>query len=167
MKRTARYWIEKLDLQEHPEGGFFRETYRASEEIAAVHLPERYEGSRSFCTAIYFLLRGDQISAFHRLQSDELWFFQAGSSLTLSVIEPTGELATCCLGNEPDKNERLQCILKAGCWFAARSDDRDSFSLVSCTVAPGFDFRDFELADRQNLANMFPQHKQIIQQLTV
>lgn len=159
---TARHWIKKLGLQPHPEGGYYSETYRSAEMIAANALPSRYNSSRNFGTAIYFLLESGQISEFHRIQSDELWFFHVGSPIELFTIQ-NGKASTYFLGFE--EGQQLQIVLPAQTWFGARVVDRNSFALVSCTVSPGFDFADFELADRQALLQAFPQHAEFIARL--
>jgi hypothetical protein len=165
--RTVGDWIASLGLVPHPEGGFYRETYRAAETIAADHLPERFGGTRAFSTAIYFLLPGDQVSLFHRIKSDEIWHFYAGSALTLALIHPEdGGLEECRLGPHPERGERFQVLVPAGCWYGVRVDDPDSYALVGGTVAPGFDFADFELADRRSLLAAFPQHRHAIVRLT-
>jgi uncharacterized protein len=166
MAKTAAEWIAALHLSPHPEGGFFRETYRAAETITADHLPKRFGGARAFSTAIYFLLPGDQISAFHRIKSDEVWHFYAGGALTLALIHPDGRLEEHRLGPDPGCGERFQVLVPAGCWYGASVNDPDSYALVGGTVAPGFDFADFELADRQALLARFPQHRQVILRLT-
>ncbi|MCP4130007.1 MAG: cupin domain-containing protein [bacterium] len=160
------YWVEKLHLQEHPEGGFFKETYRAHEQADAAALPDRFSGSRSFSTAIYFLIPGVSFSAFHRIKSDEIWHFHTGSTLTIHFISPDGSYSKLLLGDNPDEGEFFQAVVPAGYWFAATVNNQDSFSLVGCTVSPGFDFTDFELGNRDNLTELFPQHKGIIAQLT-
>ncbi|HEV8143518.1 MAG TPA: cupin domain-containing protein [Methylomirabilota bacterium] len=164
--RTAADWIAALGLVPHPEGGFYRETYRAPELIAAEHLPPRFGGPRTFSTAIYFLLPGDQVSALHRIKSDEIWHFYAGTALTLTLIHPDGRLETPRLGPDPARGESFQTLVPTGCWYGATVDDPGSYALVGGTVAPGFDFADFELADRQTLLARFPQHRQPILQLT-
>jgi uncharacterized protein len=167
---NAAYWIEKLGLLAHPEGGYFRETYRAEEQIA--HLPDRFSpktlasAQRSFSTAIYFLLESDQFSAFHRIKSDEVWHFYTGSALTVYAIDPAGQLSEFRLGNQPDQAETWQAVVPAGWWFGSKVNAPDTFALVGCTVAPGFDFADFELAERSQLLHLYPQHRTLIEQLT-
>jgi predicted cupin superfamily sugar epimerase len=163
---SAREWIERLNLIPHPEGGFYRETYRASESIPRAGLPERFHGDRSFSTAIYFLLRGSDISALHRLHQDEGWHFYDGSSMTVHVIKPSGAYAPIKLGRNIERGEQLQAVVPHGCWFGASVDDPDGFALVGCTVAPGFDFADFEMPGREQLLSLFPQHEAIIRRLT-
>jgi predicted cupin superfamily sugar epimerase len=162
----ADYWIDRLALRPHPEGGYFRETYRAAESIARTALPPRYDGARTFATAIYFLLPSDHISALHRLRSDEIWHFHLGSPLTLTTLADDGAVAATALGGAVDCGERLQAVIPAGVWFGATIQAPRSFALVGCTVAPGFDFADFELADREVLAARFPQHRALLETLT-
>ncbi len=164
--KTAEYWIDKLHLQPHPEGGWYREIYRSSEHIEAKALPKRFSGPRCFSTSIYFLLREGQPSHLHRIAADEIWHFYRGSPLTLFMIQPQGEISAARLGPDPEKDEQLQLVVPAGCWFGAKVDDPDSFTLVGCTVAPGFDFNDFELGDRRQLLERYPQHRTLIERLT-
>lgn len=166
MASPGAEWIARLRLGPHPEGGFYRETYRAKETIEAAHLPARFGGRRVHSTAIYFLLPGDQISALHRIKSDEVWHFYAGSVLTLSLIHPDGRLEELRLGADPDRGQSFQVIVPAGCWYGATVDASDSYALVGGTVAPGFDFADFDLADRATLLAQFPQHRETILRLT-
>ena len=166
MARTAAEWIVSLGLSPHPEGGFYRETYRAHEMIGADHLPAPFGGPRACSTAIYFLLPGDQVSAFHRIKSDEIWHFYAGSPLTLTLIHSDGRLETRALGPDPGRGEGFQALVPAGCWYGAAVDDPASYALVGGTVAPGFDFADFELADRAALLARYPQHRPTILRLT-
>jgi predicted cupin superfamily sugar epimerase len=164
--KDAGYWIKNLELIEHPEGGYFREIYRSPEAISKDSLPTRYEGDRSFSTSIYFLLIQEQFSAFHRLKSDELWHFYLGSPLAIHIIDEDGNYSTAKLGKDFEKGEVFQTAIKAGSWFGAAADDVSSYSLVGCTVAPGFDFADFELGDREELSKRYPEHRAIIERLT-
>lgn len=166
MNQQAQYWIKKLALKKHPEGGFYHEVYRSNELIQKQYLPARYLGDRCLSTSIYFLLSDDDFSAFHRVNSDEIWHFHAGTSLTLYVINPKGELTQIVLSNELNKESVLQYAIPENYWFAARVNDPQSYALISCTVSPGFEFEDFQLAKRSQLINLFPQHKNIITQLT-
>lgn len=153
-------------MQPHPEGGYFVETYRSAEHIAHSALPNRFSGDRVFGTAIYFLLESHHISALHRIQADELWHFYTGGPLDVFVITQEGELTIIKLGNNPDRGEVFQAVVPAGCWFGSKPAEGSSFSLVGCTVAPGFDFADFEMADRDTLLRQYPQHKTIIETLS-
>jgi uncharacterized protein len=166
MSKTGKYWIEKLGLIAHPEGGHYCETYRSQLVIAKEALPPQFHGPRLVSTAIYFLLEGENFSAFHRLRSDELWHFYAGSPFVVHVIEGDGSHTEISIGDNPDAGERLQAVVKAGCWFASHIRNPESFALAGCTVSPGFDFEDFELGRRAELTRLYPQHRELIQQLT-
>lgn len=162
---NARYWIEKLQLEAHPEGGYFRQTYRADLLLPTAALPG-FGGARAASTAIYFLLEGRNFSAFHRLRSDEVWHFYAGEPLDVHVIDPQGEYSAIRLGRDLEAGQVPQAVVRAGCWFASHVADWKSFALVGCTVAPGFDFDDFDLGKREELVAMYPQHRELIERLT-
>jgi predicted cupin superfamily sugar epimerase len=162
----AAGWIRVLGLTPHPEGGFFRETYRADETIASAHLPARFGGERAFATAIYFLLEGWQISRLHRIRSDELWHFHAGGPVAVDSIAPDGALGHAVLGPEVEAGQVFQHVVPAGHWFGAALERPASYALVGCTVAPGFDFAELELAHRDALLAQFPQHRALIERLT-
>jgi predicted cupin superfamily sugar epimerase len=163
---SAAYWIKKLSLGRHPEGGYYREVYRSAENIPQDALPGRYDGTRAFSTSIYYLLPGDEVSRFHRLRSDEVWHFYQGRSLFLYVLSPAGGLDRTRLGSNMEAGDVFQAVVPAGCWFGAAVSARRSYSLVGCAVAPGFDFRDFELGRREDLLELYPQHAAIIRRLT-
>jgi predicted cupin superfamily sugar epimerase len=164
--RNARYWIEKLQLEPHPEGGYFRQSYRSEVVIAREALPAGFSGARAASTAIYFLLEGKNFSAFHRLLSDEVWHFYAGDSLVVHVIEPEGKYFSILLGRDSEAGQVLQAVVRAGSWFASHVADWNSFALVGCTVAPGFDFADFEMGKREELVALYPRHRELIERLT-
>jgi uncharacterized protein len=161
----AKYWIETLRLEPHPEGGHFRQTYKSDLTIAREALPG-FGGARAASTAIYFLLEGENFSTFHRLRSDEMWHFYSGSPLMVHVIDPGGDYFSILLGSNPETMQVFQAVVKAGCWFAAEVQNHKSWALVGCTVAPGFEFEDFELASREELVRQFPQHRKLIEKLT-
>jgi predicted cupin superfamily sugar epimerase len=168
---NADGWIRELRLAEHPEGGFYWVTYTAEMTLAAAALPEGFAGARPASTAIYFLLSNERagrggFSAFHRLRSDEMWHFYAGSPLVVHVIARDGGYTKLLLGPEAEAGQEFQAVVKAGCWFASAPLLADSFALVGCTVAPGFDFADFELARRDELSQVFPQHDALIAEFT-
>lgn len=165
MSLSAADYVEQLKLQPHPEGGFYTRTYESEEHIPAAALPARFGANRLISTAIYFLLEGTDYSAFHRIKSDELWHFYAGGGLHIYVIHPDGRGEILLLGSDLDNGYRFQQLVKAGCWFASRPANKKSFALVGCTVAPGFDFADFEMAKQDELLNIYPQYQQWIQQL--
>jgi uncharacterized protein len=162
----ADIYIEKLKLIPHPEGGYFREVYRSEELLNPDALPQRYKGSRSFSTSIYFLLKGDQKSLLHKLKSDEIWHFYDGSSVKLYTIDSEGKLLHSLLGRNIDGSESMQLVIKRGYWFCAEVSDENSFSLFGCTVAPGFDFSDFELGERKELIRLYPQYQELIKKFT-
>lgn len=164
--RTSTSWISVLGLQRHPEGGWYRETYRAAERIARPALPSRFDGDRCFATMIYYLLEGHDYSALHRIRQDEGWHFYDGAPLTLHLIDPGGVYSTIRLGRDPDAGEQPQALAPAGWLFAATVNDPLSYSLVGCTVAPGFEFADFEMPPRIELTDRYPQHTALIERLT-
>ncbi|MDD5456189.1 MAG: cupin domain-containing protein [Candidatus Margulisbacteria bacterium] len=166
MKKDASYWIKALKLQTHPEGGFYKETYRSREVIPKTGLPARYNKERCFFTSIYYLLRSRDKSCLHRLKSEEIWHFFAGRSLTISMISPAGELQRVKLGRNLEKKETLQVVVPANHWFGATVDHKSSYTLIGCTVAPGFDFEDFELAKKEQLRKEYPELQKIIETLT-
>ena len=166
MQKGAAYWIQQLALTAHPEGGYFKETYQSSDRIDKLGLPERYPTERLCSKAIYFLLPGDQVSKFHRLRCDEVWCYHLGDSLTIYSIENDESLQKRVLGPDIDNGEQPQVIIKHGVWFGAKVHNNELYTLVSCITAPGFDFEDFELAERQTLLHIYPQHKEIIEILT-
>jgi hypothetical protein len=159
---TAADLVRKLNLQPHPEGGYFRETYRAAESIGSDALPRRFSGTRSISTAIYFLLEAGQCSHLHRIRSDEVWHFHAGDPLDIVEIDAAGSLKTTRLGSDL----LFQHVVPAGVWFGATPAPGGRFALVGCTVAPGFDFADFELADQAKLLAEYPRHQDWIRRLT-
>jgi uncharacterized protein len=162
---NAQQLIQQYNLQPHPEGGWYKETYKSAEQISAAALPARFGGARTFSTAIYFLLEQGNFSAFHRIKSDECWHFYAGDPLDVFVLNQDGELDIIHLGNDISKGQLFQYVVPADCWFASRPAAGSSFCFVGCTVAPGFDFADFEMADAGNLTAIFPEHESVIKTL--
>jgi len=158
--------IQKLDLKAHPEGGYFTETYRSTGKINKEHLNPGFNGKRNYSTCIYFLLTSDNFSAFHRIKQDEIWHFYDGSPIKLHTISNTGAHEEHPIGNDLAKEEFPQHIVEGGYWFAAEVTEPASYSLVGCTVSPGFSFEDFELAEKNSLISKFPQHKELIKQFT-
>lgn len=162
---TARYYIEQLQLQPHPEGGYYKESYRSAMNIAASCLPKDIGGDRSCSTAIYFLLRQGDFSAFHRIKSDECWHFYEGGTLLIHVLHQNGEYHCVRLGRNIQEGEMFQFVVPAGAWFASEPAGSSFFALVGCTVAPGFDFADFEMAIKENLLHQFPGLESLITRL--
>lgn len=165
MALTAVQLIQQYNLQPHPEGGYYKESYRSDEEISQSALPARFSGRRSFSTAIYFLLQQNNFSAFHRIKADECWHFYAGTTLYIYIIDTNGVLSVIHLGNDIQAGEQFQYVVPAGHWFASEPAPGTLFSFVGCTVAPGFDFADFEMADAEKLLKEYPQHAEIIRRL--
>jgi uncharacterized protein len=166
MDRNAEQWADMLQMAPHPEGGWYRETYRSEGSIPADALAPVFDGERSFCTSILFLLTADSFSAFHRIKSDELWHFHTGDAIVVHEIADDGSYTRHVLGSDPLAGQQFQCAVRAGSWFASEVAEGGSFGLVGCTVAPGFDFRDFELAEGAALGALFPQHDALVARLT-
>jgi len=157
--------VQQYVLQPHPEGGWYKETYRSNEYLSQAALPERFRGARVFSTAIYFLLEQGNFSAFHRIKADECWHFYTGDALNIYVIQTDGSLDIIQLGNDFNKGQLFQYVVPANCWFAARPARGSAFCFTGCTVAPGFEFADFEMADPASLSVAYPQHARIIKEL--
>lgn len=147
---TANELITQLQLTAHPEGGYYAETYRSAESTL-----NKKGDQRNTCTAIYFLLKDDDISNLHRIQSDELWFFHQGDPLEIVFIQD-GKASSIVLGNNLQNGEVPQAMIPANVWFGSKLKNSNGYALVSCTVAPGFDFQDFELAERNQLLKEYP-----------
>lgn len=133
-------------MEGHPEGGYFRETYRSSGEMPF----PGFEGTRNLCTSIFFLLKEGQQSALHRIKSDEIWYFHDGDGVDIIEIDEKGNEIITRLGKKINQGERLQHVVKANRWFGARLPEGSRFCLVGCQVSPGFDFRDFELMQNES-----------------
>lgn len=152
---TVAWLVETLGMQPHPEGGYYKETYRAAGKF----------GARNFSTAIYYMLPAGAQSKLHRLKSDELFHFYLGGSMTLVKIPPSGAPEYVTIGRELAAGQQLQHVIPAGTWFGAWCDPGAPFSLIGCTVSPGFDFADFEFGDRAALLARFPKAKEAIDRL--
>jgi len=166
MTKKITQIVDLLDLKPHPEGGYYKETYRSKGFIDETSLGAMYTGNRNYSTCIYFLLTSENFSAFHRIHQDEVWHFYEGSTISLHTISPEGKHETVQIGNDLEKGEVPQYVVPGGCWFAAELEKDLTYALVGCTVSPGFDFSDFELISRQDLLDLFPQHEDIILTLT-
>ncbi len=181
MHPEAKYIIDKLNLIKLVgEGGYYRETYRSDNHIivnscnedlkdnvySCSNLEIKSSNIRSVSTLIYYLLDGDQFSAFHKVKYDEIWHFYKGSSVSLYILTDVGEIMRIQIGNDLENNEHIQYVIKGNTWFGAEINDKSLYSLMGCSVSPGFDFRDFELGERDKLKNTYPQHESIINKLT-
>ena len=155
--------IKKLSLVSHPEGGYFAEVYRSKGLVPGND--EHFPTGRAFGTSIYFLLSGDDTSKFHRIKSDETWHFYEGSPIEIHMIFEDGTYQKKIVG-KLNGEIAYQFTVPAGCWFGASVSELNSYTLVGCTVAPGFDFKDFEMGDRDALLSKYPKHSEIIKKLT-
>ena len=153
MHAQMKRLIVQLELEPHPEGGFYREVFRSATRVSTSG-----GAVRDAMTSIYYLLPGNAFSAWHRLSSDETWHFYQGSSLVLTIIHPTGLLERRSLGPEGP----WQTTVPSGAFFAAHVADGEGYALVGCVVAPGFEFADFQLATYQALTTAYPQHRELI-----
>ena len=163
--KNKKYWIDYLKLEPHPEGGYYRETYKSTDVIKKEHLPPRYTGDRHASDSIYYLLSENDFSCFHRIQSDELWHFYDGTTVLIHVVDQQGEYSVLRLGKDIEKGEEPRRVVPHGCWFAAELEDKTTFALTGCTVSPGFDFSEFEMAKRDALLKEWPQHEEVIKRL--
>lgn len=159
--------IEFMELQPHPEGGYFAETYRSDMDLAHHALPRHYGGTRSASTAIHFLLPEGEKSHLHRIKSDEIWHFHLGGPMLLVEITPRGVLRETVLGPDILNGQKLQHVVPAGSWFGGYPLEGAPYTLVGCTVSPGFDFDDFELARRDILRAAHPEHAKLIDRMTL
>lgn len=163
MRVGARAVVEALGLVPHPEGGHYAETFRSALSVVSSAHPDQRRAS----TAIYFLLAAGEFSAFHRVRSDEVWHHYAGDVLELHTIDASGVHERRLLGVDLVWGERPQIVIPAGVWQAARPRPGSAgYVLVGCTVAPGFEFVDFEMPDRAMLQREFPEHRALIESLT-
>ena len=157
MKTEISNIIEKLHLQPHPEGGYYKETYRSIDTCL--------DESRNLQTAIYFLLTSDNVSHFHRIKSDEIWYFHAGSPLIVHTLTEKGHTKHL-VGNDLLAGQTPQLLVPKDTIFGSSVLEKDSYSLVSCSVAPGFDFADFELFSKEELMQDYATFEEIIDLLT-
>jgi uncharacterized protein len=163
----AEELIEVLGLQPHPrEGGFFRETYRSAGTIAAAGLPSRYGSARSHGTAIYYLLTPGTISALHRLQSDEIFHFYLGDPVRMLQLLPDGNDKTVVLGSDLLAGQQVQVVVPRGVWQGSVLEPGGSFALLGCTVAPGFEYADYQHGPRARLIEEYPGFAEMIEKLT-
>lgn len=158
MNSRIQELIETLQLLPHPEGGFYSETFRSEGKIPTTE--------RNYMTSIYFLLVDSNTSNFHKITADECWYFHEGSPLEVHLIHPDGSHETIELGLEFNHGQRPFGVVPANTIFGSHVKDLSGYALVSCSVAPGFDFADFTLYNRQELMDVYPQHAEIITRLT-
>lgn len=161
---TVQEWITELKLREHPEGGYYTEMYRSDGIIDTGD--DQYPDGRNYCTSIYYLLEAGTSSRFHKIQSDEIWHHYVGSPLTIHMLTKGGIYTKLKLGKDVNTGQKPQIVVPSGTWFGVTVDDSEGFALCGCTVSPGFDFKDFEMADRHHLLQRYPEHEEIIRDLT-
>jgi len=153
---NASYWIEHLNLKPHPEGGWYKEVFRSLQPVLRPGSDEINQA----CTSIYYLLENADYSGFHRIVSDELWYFHKGSPLYIHVIDEDGVYTQYELSDRETGN--LSVAVKGGLWFAAEIPSKQGFTLVSCAVAPGFEFSEFEMAEKDKMIQLYPQHADLL-----
>ena len=158
--------VNSLRLLPHPEGGYYRETYRSPGIINDFDLGNGQSARRNYSTAIYFLLTRGNFSAFHRIRQDEVWHHYQGDAVRLHMIDPLGQYSVVSVGNDLEQGHHPQYMVPAGYWFASEVEEGGRYALTGCTVAPGFDFADFELATAGELSSRWPQYGELIQRLT-
>ena len=154
--KSAEYYINNLNMEPHVEGGYFKESFISNDEV---------NKDKKLWSSIYFLLRTGEVSNFHRLKSDELWYYHDGEALTIYMITQEGELITKQLGTNIEKGETPQVLVKKGCIFGSEMNN-EGYALVGCMVSPAFDYDEFELFKRENLLELYPNHKDTILKLT-
>ena len=154
--KSAEYYIKNLNMNPHIEGGYFKESFISNDE---------FRQDKKLWSSIYFLLRTGEVSNFHRLKSDELWYYHDGQALTIYMITPEGELIIKQLGKDIENGETPQVIVPKGCIFGSAMNN-NGYSLVGCMVSPAFEYDEFELFKREYLLELYPNYKDIIIKLT-
>lgn len=162
--KNLNYWINALEMTAHPEGGYYKVFYESNHYITDKELVVDFEGTRALSTSIYFLIDEKEVSNFHRLKSDEIWYYHDGQPLTIAVIDKMGVYTSYRLGLNIEAGEKPQVLVPAGSIFGSYSDQ--GYALVGCMVSYGFNFDDFELFKRTELLNAYPEHEEIIRKLT-
>jgi len=159
--------IERLGMQLHPEeGGYFVQTYKSEEVILKDGLPGRYPSERAFGTAIFYLLTPDTFSALHRLTSDEIFHFYLGDAVTMLQLHPDGSSKVVTLGQDIRGGQELQVVVPRGTWQGSFLNEGGEFALLGCTVAPGFEYEDYEAGSREALVERYPEAREMIVRLT-
>lgn len=164
MVLDKNYWIKELSLISHPEGGYYKEVFRSKGIIDHSESKSHFNGIRNHMTSIHFLLDGNNFSAFHKIKSDEMWYYHYGDPILVHIIDQGGNYSSFKLGLNINEGECLSHVVEANTWFASECLNKEGYGLVSCGVAPGFDFEDFELAN-EKLLDLYPQHNELIKRL--
>lgn len=160
MQERIQEIVQAFQLEAHPEGGWYKELYRSDKTTTTA------KGKRNLLTSIYFLLTSENASNFHKIESDEIWYYHEGSSLTVHTLSEDGVYKALKVGNKLSEGEQPQVLVPKGLIFGSTVTEEDSYSLVSCAVAPGFDFQDFKLFSEEELLARYPEHATIIKRLT-
>ena len=160
---NAKDWIDRLGLQPHPEGGWYKETYRAGFQVTPVQGPTNGEATNAV-TSIYYMLEGEDFSAFHRIAYPEIWYYHDGEPVTVHEIDLQGNYQARTLGK--GEGQVLSLVVEPGVWFAAELPGKQGYGLVSCAVAPGFQFEIFEMGKREDLLSSYPRHEEILRRLS-
>jgi predicted cupin superfamily sugar epimerase len=163
---TAEKLVKLLGLKSHPEGGYYKETYRSDEIISKGALPKRYKGNRRYGTAIYYLLTRETFSAIHRIKTDEIYHFYLGDPVELVQLLPDGSGCMTMLGNDIEAGALVQTVVSRETWHGARLAAGGKYALLGTTVSPGFEFADFEVGDRNELIRLYPSFSDTIVALT-
>jgi hypothetical protein len=159
--------IKKLGLKPHPnEGGFFAESFRSEEIIGRDNLPDRYSSDRACSTCIYYMLTRETFSALHRLKTDEIFHFYLGDPVSMLLLYPNGHSKILTLGHDIMAGQQLQAVVLKNVWQGSFLNEGGKYALMGTTMAPGFDFDDYEHADKYELIEKFPDRKQMIERLT-
>ena len=158
---SARQCIDRYGLQPHPEGGFYARTYCSDTNFPGDPLSDPFPAGRPWSTAILYLLEAGDFAAFHRIKSDELWHFHEGGPIEILIFQNSDSIEIIRLG----PGHRMQAVVPAGCWFAARPTHGTEYALVGCTVSPGFRFEDHEMLKASELVAPFPLNAALIQSL--
>lgn len=158
--QDATYWIKQLELEAHPEGGYYKRMFESKELFETTDKRVRHHYS-----SIYFLLNRASPSHFHRLKSDEIWYYHTGSPLTVHLLHPDGHYEIIKLGLDLANGEVLQAVVPKNVIFGSSIEGNGDFAVVSCMVSPGFDFKDFELFTQAELLLDYPDHQEIIEKL--
>ena len=161
MSSRIDYLVHRLSLQPHPEGGFYAPAFRSEQQIETTSLNGNWKGPRSLYSSIFFLLTANHHSSWHRIASDEIWHLYEGDDICVHILHPDGTYSLERLSNKAGK-EKFSAIVKAGCWFASHCEGALGYALSGCTLAPGFDFEDFELGNTQELIKVYPEYAKII-----
>lgn len=165
MRESVEYIIKRFNMKIHPEGGYYSAGYRSQEFLRPGQLPARYDGPRNLYSSIHFLVTPENPSRFHRLRTDELWHFYKGCDLELHLLSDMGNYTRVTL-SAADHTERFQFLVKRNTWLAASCAGEPGYALAGCTLAPGFEFADFELAGRRSLTEAYPRHEALIARFT-